>query len=114
MVRLDVLFAGREVQKTGNDDKAHKQRQSDLGHRLGKERHADAVERKGHHQDLDNDLLPARPDAGVGLAVIFSHDLVDVGGNVVLLLGFKFLRQISSLLIVWYSGAKVQFRVDVP
>ena len=43
-----------------------------------------------------------------------NRSVVDVGGDVVLLLGFKFLRQISSLLIVWYSGAKVQFRVDVP
>ena len=79
------MLAGREVQKARKDDKAHEQRQPDLRHGRGKQRHADAVHGKAGHEDFNDNGAPAGPDAGVGFAVIFAHDLINVG---VVLSGF--------------------------
>ena len=87
IVGLYMVLAGREIQKARKNDKAHEQRQADLRHGCGKKRHADAVHGEARHKDLNDNGAPAGPDAGVGFAVIFAHDLINVGGDILLCTG---------------------------
>ena len=45
----------------------------------GEERDVDHEQRKGRHDPVHDPFRPALPDAGVGFAVIFLHDLVHRG-----------------------------------
>ena len=116
VIRLHMVLAGGEIEEAREHDKAHEAGQADLRHGRGKQRHANAQQGKGGHKDLDHDGLPAGPDPGVGFAVIFAHDLINVGGNVLrvvagscrgvlvgslgqgasLLLFFRFARQLRQ------------------
>ncbi|MFR5761497.1 MAG: hypothetical protein ACLUFI_07790 [Oscillospiraceae bacterium] len=116
VIRLHMVLAGGEIEEAREHDKAHEAGQADLRHGRGKQRHANAQQGKGGHKDLDHGSLPAGPDPGVGFAVIFAHDLINVGGNVLrvvagscggvlvgslgqgasLLLFFRFARQLRQ------------------
>ena len=47
-------------------------------HEICKQGNVQAVQRKQHGDDRDHQLRLALPNAGIGFAVILSHDLIDV------------------------------------
>ena len=107
-----MMLAGWEIQKACQNDKAHEQRQTNLRHGRGEQRHADAVEGEASHEDFNDNGAPAGPDPGVGFAVVFAHDLVDVGGDILLYTGVRghggglvgIFGQGASLLLLLYDN----------
>ena len=77
-VYLDVLLAGRIGEEAEHDYAAHKRRQPYLYGGPGGQRGNNAVEGERGHNDVNDYLLPALPDARVRLTVVLAHDGLDV------------------------------------
>ena len=89
-VDLYVSFFDGIGQKTDEDDHGKERGKARLGQTGEEQRHADAVQAECNHEDADNPALPALPDAGVGLTVIFAHDLVEVSLHLIVETGSHF------------------------
>ena len=77
-VDLDVLLAGRVGQEAEDHDAAHEGGEAYLDGGPGGKRGVDAVGREERHEDIDDELGSALPDARVRLAVVLAHDGLDV------------------------------------
>ena len=82
VVDPDVVLAGGVGQEADDNDAAHEHGEPDLGHGLGKQGHADAEQTERGHEDADDQLGRALPQAGGGFTVIFTHDRVQIRGLV--------------------------------
>ena len=78
VVGADVVLAGGVIEVADDHDAAQEGGEADLLSGGAEEGHADAVQGEDGHQPAQGDLLPALPDADVGLPVILLHDLVHV------------------------------------
>ena len=77
-VRPDMLLRGRVVQKSHEHHQPEKQGQPLLESRPREERRQNAVGREYRHYAVDCSQPLPLPDAGVGLEIIFFHDLVQI------------------------------------
>ena len=82
IVHLYMVLAGRIGQESNNHDAAHKQREPNLRHILGKQGHSDAEHAEHRHQYPDDELRRALPHTGGGFAVVFPHHRVQIRGLV--------------------------------
>ena len=78
MVDANAPFLDGIHDVADDDDEPDEQRQTRFGQRRAEQRHADAIDRERSHQNRDDDLRFAFPDARVGLAIVFAHDFVDI------------------------------------
>ena len=93
-----MLLAGGIGQVAHDDNQPEERGQADLERGGAEQRRPDAVDRKQRHDDGDDDLGLARPDAGGGFAVILTHD------GIHFLLQRSVCRGVRGLLGVRHKG----------
>ena len=77
-VGMHMLLAGGVGQITHDDDQTKECRQAHLKRGGAEQGRPDAIDRKQRHDDGNDDLGFARPDAGGRLAIILAHDGVHI------------------------------------
>ena len=82
VVYLHISLFHRIVQVTDDKDQTQEHGQTNLQQAADKQSHDDTVQGKERHDGLDHQLGLSFPNTGVGLTVIFFHDLVHCVGNV--------------------------------